>query len=136
MRFGRIDITQRCAWRAPASFATSTATNAEASIPPCARVSDELESMLACLGESELRELQAVAPRSHAGALDQQWLAALADMRARIAARATLPVGVQKHLRRGVDAVRATLTCRSASPVSIGTISLGIPCPLVALAPA
>ena len=68
----------------------------------------QFDIMLECLGERELRELQDVLLRSRERGFtnstfdqDDEWLAVLADMRARIEARATLPVSIQKHLPRG-----------------------------------
>src|ERR1035437_8926281 len=80
-------------------------SRAEAAMPPRAQGYSEFESLLACLGEIEVRELQAVALRPRAGELEQDeaWLSAIADMRARIEARATLPTQIQRHLRGRTD---------------------------------
>lgn len=82
---------------------------AEAAVPPRASYGQEqFDIMLQCLGESELIELQSAVLRSRergSDSLDQddEWLAVLADMRARIEARATLPIQIQKHLRPGTN---------------------------------
>jgi len=64
--------------------------------------------MLQCLGESEVRALQDALLRSQERGFtnstfdeDEEWRAVLADMRARIEARSTLPLSVQGHMRCG-----------------------------------
>jgi hypothetical protein len=82
---------------------------AEAAVPPRASHGQEqFDIMLQCLGESEVRELQDALLRSQERGFtnstfdeDEEWRAVLADMRARIEARSTLPLSVQGHMRCG-----------------------------------
>jgi len=82
---------------------------AEAAVPPRASHGQEqFDIILQCLGESEVRELQDALLRSQKCGFtnatldqDEEWRAVLADMRARIEARSTLPLCIQAHLRCG-----------------------------------